>query len=291
MKSASPPRPPSSRRAVRLSSCTTESSDGAEATLYDVPVSNNGARVRLLLYWKGIEAKVKIENPAAIGGLKSEQYLSLNPQGKMPLLVVETRAEGEDARLAIPESEVIVQYLLDKYRDTGPSLIPESLEQRAYANLAVRVHDQYVVPIQGCMYRGPMPVPKRAEDLKQIAKQMEIIEGILRDAASSRSKSDDAGADGPFIAGRDPCYADAALFPTYVFVERILPKYFGWDADVFGEAPRTKTWFNALARDAGGSRILHEIRNGLDDWDVAKRWETTGVLDAVRDETLKWKYP
>ena len=79
------------------------------------------------------------------------------------------------------------------------------------------------------------------------------------------------------------------MFPTYVFLERILPRYFGWD-DAFANRPRTKTWFRAMARDDCGARVLGEIRAGLDDWHDAGRWEKTGVLEAVKDDTYTWKY-
>ena len=42
----------------------------AAATLYDVPVSNNGARVRYIIYKKGLEKEYDILKPDAIGGLK-----------------------------------------------------------------------------------------------------------------------------------------------------------------------------------------------------------------------------
>ena len=72
--------------------------------LYDVPVSNNGARNRLVIYWMGLEEQFAITNPSEVGGIKSEEYLAMNPQGKMPLLVT---ADG----MALPESEVISQYI------------------------------------------------------------------------------------------------------------------------------------------------------------------------------------
>ena len=72
------------------------------ALLYDMPVSNNGARVRIILRSKKLDEKslVTVVPPSNIGGLKSEQYLELNPEGKMPLLVLENG-------LAIPESDTI----------------------------------------------------------------------------------------------------------------------------------------------------------------------------------------
>ena len=144
--------------------------------LYSVPVSNFAARCRLLVYWQGLEAsfhefttyqeicapkkyfivsfliclkfaqdRVEIVAPAELGGLKSPQYLALNPQGKMPLLVLPS---GD----ALFESEVISQYLLDKFPSGGMEA-PPTPEARARAALLTRVHDIYMGPIQACLYR------------------------------------------------------------------------------------------------------------------------------------------
>ena len=87
--------------APRRASLQTVAAD--KNVLYDVPVSNNGARCRLIIYWKQLEDEFTITNPSEVGGLKSEEYLAMNPQGKMPLLMT---ADG----LALPESEVISQW-------------------------------------------------------------------------------------------------------------------------------------------------------------------------------------
>ena len=50
------------------------------STLYDMPVSNHGARVRLLLYKKRLESEVAIAKPGDLDGLVSEEYKALNPQ-------------------------------------------------------------------------------------------------------------------------------------------------------------------------------------------------------------------
>jgi glutathione S-transferase len=52
-----------------------------------------------LIYKKGLEEQINVVAPAALGGLKSPAYLALNPQGKMPLLVLPNGT-------AIPESQV-----------------------------------------------------------------------------------------------------------------------------------------------------------------------------------------
>lgn len=104
-----------------------------KSTLYDVPVSNNGARCRIIIYKKSIEEEVKIESPGKLGGLKDPEYLKLNPQGKMPLLVV------DDPPLAIPESDTICRYLLSAY-SSGPSFQPDN----ASSNLVARLHGKLV---------------------------------------------------------------------------------------------------------------------------------------------------
>ena len=238
--------------------------------LYDVPVSNNGARNRLIVYWKGVEDQFTIANPSEVGGIKSEEYLAMNPQGKMPLLVT---ADG----LALPESEVISQYICHAF-DEGPELIPEDPETRAVCALATRIHDLYVVPIQGCMYRAGYDVKTRADQLAEVAKQLDVIEGVMN-----------LRTDGPFVGGREPSTADAALFPTYVFIEYILPKHFGWK-DVWAGRPTTANWFEAMKLDTCGARVYGEVRGGLEAWEENGRWDTVGVTEAVKDTSFKWAY-
>lgn len=131
---------------------------------------------------------------------------------------------------------------------------------------------------EGAMYRGPMDVAMRAEGIASIAKQLDVIEGIMSLCP-----------DGPFIAGAEPSTADAALFPTWVFIEYILPKHFGW-ADVFGGRPHTKKWWDAMCVDTCGARVLEEVRGGLLAWEESGRWAKVGVDEAVKDREYVWAY-
>lgn len=113
-----------------------------QTTLYDTPVSNNGARVRMIIKCKDLEKKagIVITSPASLGGLKSESYLALNPQGKMPLLVTETF-------FPIPESDTICRYLINRYRNIPPSFEPSCTEQQCLSDLICRLHDVYITPV------------------------------------------------------------------------------------------------------------------------------------------------
>ena len=70
------------------------------------------------------------------GIARSEEYLALNPQGKMPLLVSD--------EITLPESDTICRYLLDRYRDAAPSFVPGSAASRARSDLLCRIHDMYL---------------------------------------------------------------------------------------------------------------------------------------------------
>lgn len=241
---------------------------GEKPILYDMPVSNNGARCRLVLYWKGLEDKVDVVSPSELGGLKSEEYLALNPQGKMPLLVLPS---GQ----ALPESEVISQYLVNKYDAFGPSLIPPTPEAAAKANLASRIHDIYIVSIQAAMYRA-MDIKEREAAIAQIAMQL----GVLEDLCEA----------GPYFVGDKPSTADAALFPTFIFMTFMLPSKFGWD-DVFTGKPKLKDWYEQMKNhDEAGSRVYEEINSALQGWDESGRWEKLGINEQVADSSYKWAY-
>jgi glutathione S-transferase len=101
--------------------------------LYTGATSPFGARITIAARAKG----VVIENlrlPA--GGIKSPEYLAINPVGKIPALITESGA-------AIPESEAILAYLEDRF--PTPSLRPSDPEQRARVNVAIRIMDTYVM--------------------------------------------------------------------------------------------------------------------------------------------------
>lgn len=236
----------------------------SKPTLFDVPVSNNGARVRYTIYKKGLESEFDIKTPKELGGLSSPEYRSLNPQGKMPLLVL---PDGT----ALPESQVIESYILDKYHGVGPELLPATAELRARAALVVRILDLYITPVQGCMYKK-MDAQQRLQQLAQIAFQLDVLENLV---------------EGPFVTGSEVSYADAALFPTFVFFNWMLPSKFGWSG-VFIGRPKLEAWWNAISADADAQRVIQEIQDGLKSWEAAKRWDTLGITQQVSDGSYNW---
>ena len=107
-------------------------------TLYDIPVSNNGARCRMILYYKEVPVtELAIVSPEAVGGLSSPEYLKLNPHGKMPLLQL---ASGE----TFPESDTIARFLCAAFSDRAPQLMPPGALLAARCDRICRHHDLYI---------------------------------------------------------------------------------------------------------------------------------------------------
>eukprot|EP00585_Thalassiosira_rotula_P004225 CAMPEP_0196148982 /NCGR_PEP_ID=MMETSP0910-20130528/28822_1 /TAXON_ID=49265 /ORGANISM="Thalassiosira rotula, Strain GSO102" /LENGTH=347 /DNA_ID=CAMNT_0041411809 /DNA_START=157 /DNA_END=1196 /DNA_ORIENTATION=- len=246
--------------------------DQADHILYDMPVSNNGARCRIILYKKNISPKqVTILSPMTLGGLKSEEYLKLSPQGLMPCLSIQKKTEyGIDS---LAESDTIARYLLSEY-STTPSFLPNHPK----SNLITRWHDVYLASIQGCLYKAPsrFPVGDYADRKSAIAayrKNWDIIEGFLGD--EEENNDDYYGAN--YLCGNEVSLADATLFPSAVFATFMLPKF---DTDLNHPQsplpPKVTKWFDNLrTNDAVFSKVYDEIMDPLvNTWDSKNhRWD------------------
>jgi len=230
--------------------------------LFDTPVSNHGARIRMIIRSKGIQEYIDIKQPADVGGLKSVDYLKLNPQGKMPLLLCGMN------QYPIPESDCIARYLLDKYRDFGPSFIPSQVMQQSLCNQICRFVDLYISPVQGVMYKAagtPFSIygTNRSEGLKELKKQLFLIENLLTTFEEYHPEL----SYGRYLCGDEISLADATLYPTIVFCVFMLPQFFGWDiSDFLG--PRLHQWWSFMSSEEVTSalEVRKEIEIALNGW-------------------------
>ena len=101
-------------------------------TVYAIPVSLYCAKLRIVLRYKGLEWK---ELPPP-GGYGSDQYKHIIPSGNLPAMV--------DGRLTLADSEVIAEYLNEKYPQ--PPMLPNDISQRARARERSRFHDARLEP-------------------------------------------------------------------------------------------------------------------------------------------------
>lgn len=100
---------------MKASSSSTNESDFKieKPVLFDFPHSNHGARVKYLIYSKSLESDIDIKNPIDVfGSIKEGIYTKYHPFGKVPCLVFPNGS-------SLPESQVIADYILDKYKYKG----------------------------------------------------------------------------------------------------------------------------------------------------------------------------
>jgi len=232
-------------------------------TLYTMDVSNHGQRCKMLLsYLKVPETEVAVEAPSALGGLKSEEFLTqANRHGKMPALV----GEG----LAVAESDTIARFLGGTYGASGDfSPQPGSL-LALKADVVCRHHDVYLAPLQGALYKeSPRGQPfsafgTRALALDEFEKQLAALEDLVVE-------------EGRYLLGDAPTQADCAVFPTLVFAEFMLPLFEGRS---FALGPKlAKWWAYVCAEDEVAVATKKQMLAALEPWQARGRW--SGILGA-----------
>jgi histidine triad (HIT) family protein len=124
--------------------------------------------------------------------------------------------------LNIPESDTIARYLLHQFPHHGPSFQPNHV----VSNIVCRLHDVYITPIQGCLYKALPPFGTfgtRSHALQELYQQWQILEQYIPkhddDATTNNNE------DGIYLFGKDITLADATLFPTAVFMDYMYPKF------------------------------------------------------------------
>ena len=87
------------RRRIVSAAASSDENDAAASSLpilYDIPVSNNGARARLVIYWKNLESDFAITNPSALGGIKSDEYLARSEVSSVRNTILQSFIHAED---------------------------------------------------------------------------------------------------------------------------------------------------------------------------------------------------
>lgn len=207
--------------------------------LYNLNLSNFATKSRIVIYEKGANVEI-----AAIpgGGSKSAEYRAINPLGKIPCL----DADG----LIIPESEVINEYLEEKF--PSPALLPKGPEARAKVRLFTRFHDLYLDPPLRALFAHLNPKSRDekvvTERLTELQGRMDLLESMLAPA-------------GNFAAGPDFTLADCALAPTTFFLVNMLPG-FGAKPPLEGR-PKYAAWWSKAQERPSVKKALAEMGEAL----------------------------
>ena len=207
--------------------------------LYSAPVSPFAARVRIALDYKRLPCTL-LAPPAA--GLKSAEFLALNPIGKIPLLVL-------DDGSTVPESETILEYLEDAYPERP--LRPTDPLRRARMRTVIRVTENYVTP----------PMVRLFPHLDPASRVQAVVDDELARLQAGLKYLEAYVDHTPYLVDRRPTLADCCVFPTLHLVT-IVAASLGV-ADVFSATPRISRYFIAARSDECLRRAHDEVDAAL----------------------------
>lgn len=207
--------------------------------LYSLDLSPYAARVRISIYAKKLPIEI-VAPPAA--GIKSAEYLALNPMGKIPVLAL-------DDGVSIPESETIVEYLEDAFPD--PALRPHGAEARARVRLIARVAELYVMAPLGPLFAQLDPA-RRSEAA------VDAGMGRLKAGMTYLERFMDHG---PYAAGEKFTTADGEVTPTLFYVEAMLSRFGRIDA--LAGHDRIVAYMQTAKADPVLAKVIGEMAEGL----------------------------
>lgn len=202
--------------------------------VYGAILSPFVCRVILALQYKGIDHEVIMPKD----GMKTPEYLAMNPMGKMPTL--------KDGATVLPESSVIVEYIDAKYPKRP--IIPGTAKAAAKARLIATVSDLYVQGVVTTLFsqRDPKTRDKALvkEKLAETQKGLAVLDGYLTPG-------------GPWAMGKRFTIADCYALPALFFVNLVAPSF--GVKDPFADHKNVKKYWAALKRNPMGKKAIKEM--------------------------------
>jgi maleylpyruvate isomerase len=175
--------------------------------LYDYFRSSASYRVRIALNLKGLALAERRSIHLRRGEQRAPEYLDLNPQGFVPLLVVGNR------RLA--QSLAIIEYLEEKHPQ--PPLLPPGAEDRAWVRsiaLAIACDIHPIDNLRVLKYLArPLGIDEPARD--------EWYRHWVREGFDALERQLAEGPEGRFCFGDSPSLADVCLVPQVANANRL----------------------------------------------------------------------
>lgn len=214
--------------------------------LYSFDLSPFAARARISIYAKKLP--IEIVAPPA-GGIKSAEYLAMNPMGKAPVLLL-------DDGTAIPESETIVEYLEDAFPD--PALRPHGPEAAARVRLIARVGEIY----------GLGPIQALLNQLDTGAGAEAVAVAVAR-VDTGIAHLERFMPEGPYAAGDRFTTADGLVTPLSFFLNMALSE--ADRLEVMTGHPRMTAYMKSAKKDPVLAKVLGEMAEGLKAFRQAER--------------------
>jgi glutathione S-transferase len=206
--------------------------------LYGSDLSPFVQRVKMQAAAKGLT----LEQIAPPGGMKSDEYLAINPIGKVPCLKT-------DEGFNLPESEVIVEYLEDRFKK--PALRGSKPEDKATARLISRMADLYLMGAVGKLFTQFDPATR----------DQAVIKAALADTAKALGHIESFMSGKKHAAGAKFTTADCSLTPHLFFVDKMLPM-FGVKKP-FAATPKLAKYWKSRAKHEISAKAIQEMADAM----------------------------
>jgi glutathione S-transferase len=206
-------------------------------TVYGSPLSPFVARVALAATAKGM--KYSLEMPK--DGIKTPDFLAMNPFGKIPVL--------KDGKTVLYESAVIVEYLEAKGKTKR--LVPKGAKAAASVRLIAAVAGEYVQAAGLKLFRhwrSKSTDDKALEDAKaELAKYLDVFEKVIDK--------------GKYAAGSKFSLADVYAIPALFFAVHAGAQVGVENA--LGGRKRLKKYWAAIQKDKTAKAVVQAMSDRL----------------------------
>lgn len=168
--------------------------------LYSYFRSSAAYRVRIALNLKDIDYEIRPVHLLKNGGEQlNADYVALNPQGRVPVLVVENKV--------LTQSSAIIEYLEETY--PTPPLLPDNALERAYVRSLAQIIACDIHPLNNLRVLAYLKGTVKGDGFEHAWRTHWIQEGF----AAFEQSLQKHGYCGKFCFGDMPGMADAFLVP------------------------------------------------------------------------------
>ena len=163
------------------------------------------------------------------GELKSAEFTAINPRQKVPAIV--------DNGFAMYESSAILEYLEDRYPDSGAPLWPRDVTARAIARRRAAEVSAYIDPINDKIFSEVFGPADKAPNVV-------VIEEGKQSLAAELARID-AWLEKDYLAGDQLSGADFTLYPYLAFLGRVDKRKPGYHLHAL-VPPKLAAWMKRI---------------------------------------------
>ena len=211
-------------------------------TLYDLPISGYGCKIRILLRHKNLSW----HSVAPPDGYGSAAYCQIVPAGTIPAL--------DDNGFIICDSEAIAEYINET--QPNPAMLPADPRARAAARALSRFHDSRIEPVLRAYFGQIAPISRNADFIRDNASLLE----------KRMQQLDQMVTPNPFLCGDTLNIADCGFGPSFAILNR-LQKILGFVVDL---PDSLRAYEAALANHPSVTDELQSYYDALDSWAEVK---------------------